>query len=131
MFCLYRYNQIAAILTITSVKIFSGKLPALTRKKIITSIIYGTQTSKNILVGDKNRCTSGTLDFAKCPNFSTHSQVDLNFHMTKNHSSSQSKTVHKCQICHHVFASFYSLNLQTQKLHNTKSISKTKYRDVI
>ena len=33
------------------------------------------------------------------PNFSTTSQADLNYHIKKKHSASQSKVTHDCQEC--------------------------------
>ena len=47
----------------------------------------GSQTTRNNFVGHKKRCSAGTLYCTQCPNFSTTSQDDSNYHIAKKHSS--------------------------------------------
>ena len=62
-------------------------MPSLIRKEKITCEICGTQTTKNNIVRHKKRCSVGTLYYTQCPNFSTKSQNDLNYHIAKKHSA--------------------------------------------
>ena len=55
------------------------------------------------------RCSVGTLYCTQCPNFSTTSQVDLNYHIVKIHATPRVKSTHKCKICFKEFSGFYAL----------------------
>ena len=111
-------------------KSFSKKMPSFARKERFNCKNCGTQTSENNLVRHKKRFSVGTLYCTKYPNFSTRSQADLNFHIAKKQSSSQPKTIHKCQLCHQVVAGFYSLRLHRQKVHNAQGVLESKNVDV-
>ena len=74
----------------------------------------------------KKRCSVGTVYCAKCPNFSTRSQADLNFHILEKHSSSRPKTIHKCQLCRQVFTGFNSFRLHRQKVQNAQGVLESK-----
>ena len=61
-------------------------MPALDRNVKVTCGNCGTQVTKINLSRHKKRCSAGTLYCTQCPNFSTLSQDDLNYHITKQHS---------------------------------------------
>ena len=44
-----------------------------------------------------------------CPNFSTKSGDDLNYHIAKKHTTPRAKNAHKCKICFKEFSGFYAL----------------------
>ena len=44
-----------------------------------------------------------------CPNFSTKSRDDLNYHIAKKHATPRAKNTHKCKICFKEFSGFYAL----------------------
>ena len=116
-FRLHRYNQVAAIFMIISnysVKKFIMKILSLNNNHKVTSEKCGTETIRNILAR---------------PNFSTRSQADLNFHIARNHSLSQSKNVHNCQLCHQVFAGLFFFRIY-KKVFNAQRVSDTKNVDV-
>ena len=56
-------------------------MPSLTRKEKITCEDCGTQTKRNNIVRQMESCSAGTLYCAHCPNFSTKSPNDLNYHI--------------------------------------------------
>ena len=51
------------------------------------------------------------------------------FTLQEIHRLSQPKKCHKCHLCHQVFASFCSLRLHKQKMHNAQSELETKNLD--
>ena len=70
-------------------------MPSLIRKEKITCENCGTQTTRNNIVGHKKSCPAGTLYCTHCPNFSTKSQSDLNYHIAKKHSAPKSDVTFK------------------------------------
>ena len=58
-------------------------MPSLDGKDQVTSENCGTETTGNNLAHHKDRCSVGTFYCVDYPNFSTRSQVDLNFHIAK------------------------------------------------
>ena len=108
---------------------FVFEMPGLNRKGKETCEYCKTQTTKGKIVRHKKSAT-GTITCAKCLNFSTHSQVVINFLITKNQSFSQPKNFHKCQFFHQLFARFLCWRLHRQKVHNTQSVAETKNVDV-
>ena len=62
-------------------------MPSLNRNEKVTCENFGAQITKYHLARHKKRCSAGTLYCSKCPNFSTLSQDDLNYHIAKQHSA--------------------------------------------
>ena len=58
-------------------------MPSLNRNEKVTCEKYGVQITKYNLARHKKRCSAGTLNCTQCPNFSTISQDDLNYHIAK------------------------------------------------
>ena len=63
----------------------------------------------------KQYCTSQEEMFRwntvlyQCPNFSTKSQNDLNYHIAKKHSAQKLDVTFKCKLCYQEFPGFYAL----------------------
>ena len=87
----------------------SPAMPALNRNDIFTVGICGTSVRKPHLSRHKSRCSGGTLYCSKCPNFSTKSRDDLNYHIAKKHGTPRVKNTHRCKICLKNFPGFYAL----------------------
>ena len=96
-------------------------MPALDRNEKITCDKRGTQTTKNNFVRHKTRCSAGTIYCTQCPNFSTSSQADLNYHIAKKHSAAGPNNNHTCKECSIEFPSFYSLRLHKQRCHTAET----------
>ena len=79
------------------------------RKEKITCENCGTQTTRNNVVRHKKRCSVGTLYCTQCPNFSTKSQNDLNYHIAKKQSAPKPDITFKCKLCFQEFPGFYAL----------------------
>ena len=62
-----------------------------------------------IIVRHKTRCTAGTLYCTQCPNFSTTSQADLNYHNAKKHATPRVKNNTSVKNCLKEFSGFYAL----------------------
>ena len=84
-------------------------MPALDRNVKVTCGNCGTLVTKKHLSRHKLRCSGGTLYCANCPNFSTKSRDDLNYHIAKKHATPRAKNTHKCKICFKEFSGFYAL----------------------
>ena len=87
-----------------------------------------TQTTKLNLSRQKKRCSAGTLYCIQYPNFSTKSQIDLNYHNAKMHSAPNFDVPFKCKLCHQEFPSFYAVR-QHRNTHHGMQIG-TRRRDV-
>ena len=83
--------------------------PSLITKEKIACENCGTQTSRNNIVRHKRSCLVETLYCTQRPNFSTTSQVDLKYHIAKNHSAPKSDATYKCKLCYQEFPEFYAL----------------------
>ena len=68
----------------------------------------------------KLRCSGGTLYCPKCPNFSTKSRDDLNYHIAKKHSVRRLSITYKCKLCHAEFIVFYALRQHKDTQHGTQ-----------
>ena len=55
--------------------------------------------------------------FSKCPNFSTKSRDDLNYHFAKQHSAAGPSKTYKCNLCHAEFPGFYALRQHKNTQH--------------
>ena len=84
-------------------------MPALDRSVKVTCGNCGTSVTKKYLSRHKSCCSGGTLYCANCPNFSTKSRDDLNYHIVKKHATARAKDTHKCKICFKKFSGFYAL----------------------
>ena len=84
-------------------------MPALDRNVKVTCGNCGTSVMKKHLSRHKSSCSGGTLYCANCPNFSTKSRDDLNYHIAKKHATPRAKNTHKCKICFKEFSGFYAL----------------------
>ena len=84
-------------------------MTALDRKEKIICDNCGTQITKENIVRHKTRCSAGTLYCTQCPNFSTTSKADLDYHIAKKHATPRVKHTHKCKNCLKEFSCFYAL----------------------
>ena len=84
-------------------------MPLLNRNEKVTCENCGLQITKLNLARHKKRCSAGTLYCTQCPNFSTLSQDDLNYHIAKQHSAAGPSKTNKCNLCHAEFPGFYAL----------------------
>ena len=74
-------------------------MPFLNAYETVTCEFCGTQTTKLVLARHKKSCSVGTLYCAQCPNFSTKSQNDVNYHIAKEHSAPNFDITFKCKLC--------------------------------
>ena len=103
-------------------------MPSLIQKEKITGENCGTQTTRNNIVRHKKRCSAATLYCTHCPNFSTKSQSNLNYHIAKKNSAPKSDVTFKCKLCYQDFPGFYALRLHRNTQHGLQIGSGT--RDV-
>ena len=75
------------------------------------------QITKLNLARHKKRCSAGTLYCNQCPNFSTLSQDDSNYHIAKQHSAAVPSKTYKCNLCHAEFPGFYASRQQKNTQH--------------
>ena len=68
----------------------------------------------------KSRCSGGALHCPKCPNFSTKSKDDLNYHTTKKHSVPRPSLTYKCKLCLADFPGFYALRQHKNTQYGTQ-----------
>ena len=68
-------------------------------------------------------CSGETLYFLKCPNFSTKSGYNINYHIAKKHSAAGPKNNHTCKECNIEFPSFFSLRHHKQRYHTAETTS--------
>ena len=94
-------------------------MPALIRKEKVACENCGTQTTRNI-VRHKEGCSAGILYCTQCPNFSTLSQDDLNYHIAKQHSVAGPSKTYKCILCQAEFPGFYALRQHKNTQHGTQ-----------
>ena len=85
------------------------EMPSLIRNEKITCENCDNQTTRNNIVRHKKRCSVGTLYCTQCPNFSTKTQNDLNYHIAKKHSTSKLEVTFKCKLCYAEFPGCYAL----------------------
>ena len=75
-------------------------MPALDRNVKVTCESCGVQTTKLYIARHKKSCSAGSLYCTQCPNFSSLSQDDLNYHIAKQHSVAGPSKTYKCKLCH-------------------------------
>ena len=105
------------------------EMPLLNRNEKITCENFGTQTTKLNLARHKKICAVGTLFCKQCPNFSTKSLNDLNYHIAKKHSVPKLDVTFKCKLCYQEFPGFYALRQHRNSQHGMQIGSGT--RDVV
>ena len=92
-------------------------MPALDRKVKVTCGNCGTSVTKKHIYWHKKSCSAGTLYCPKCPNFSTKSRDQLNYHIAKQHSAAGPSKTYKCKLCHQDFTGFYALRQHKNTQH--------------
>ena len=115
---MHRYNQLAPIFTILwehSGENFLLELPSLICNDKVTCENFATEITKIILARRTKRCSIGTVVWAKCPNFSTRSPADLNFHFAKKRSSSQTKTIKSVNFRTKILLAFFLCDYTDKK----------------
>ena len=95
-------------------------MPALDRDVKVTCGDCGTAVTKKHLSRHKLSCSGGTLYCQKCPNFSTKSRDDLNYHFAKQHSAAGPSKTYTCKLCHADFPGFYALRQHKNTKHGTQ-----------
>ena len=105
-------------------------MPSLNRYEKVTCENCGTQTTKLNLVRHKKTCSVGTLYCTQCPNFSTKSRNDLNYHIAKRHSAPKLDATFKCKLCFQEFPGIYALRQHRNTQHGMQIRSGTKNVDV-
>ena len=106
------------------------KMPSLTRKEKITCKNCGTQTKRNNIVRHRKRFSVGTLYCTQCPNFSTKSQNDPNYHVAKKHSAAKPDITFNCKLCFQEFPGVYTLRQHRNTQHGMQIGSGTRDVDV-
>ena len=104
-------------------------MPSLIRKEKVTCENCGTQTTRNNIVRHKKNCSCGTLYCTHCPNFSTKSQNDLNWHIAKHHSAPKPDVTFKCKFCYQESPEFYALRQHRNTQHGMQIGSETREFD--
>ena len=66
-------------------------------------------------------CSAGILFCTQCPNFSTKSQEDLNYHNAKKHSAPKPDVTFKCKLCYQEFLGFYALRQHRNTQHDMQN----------
>ena len=105
-------------------------MPSLIRKEKITCEKCGTQTTRNKSERHKKIGSNGTLLCTQCPNFSSKSQNDLNYHIAKKHSAPKPDITFKCKLCFQEFPEFYALRQHRNTQHGMQIGSGTRDLDV-
>ena len=95
-------------------------MPALDRNVKVTYGNCGTSVTKQQLSQHKSRCSGGTLYCPNCPNFSTKSRDDLNYHIVKKHVTPREKITYKCKTCFKEFSGFYTLRQHKTSEHGVQ-----------
>ena len=95
-------------------------MPTLDRNVKVTSENCGTSVTKKNLSRHKKSCSAGILYCSQCPNFSTLSPDDLNYHIAKQHSAAGPSKTYKCKLCHAGFPGFFALRQNKNTQHGTQ-----------
>ena len=118
---LHCYNQDAKIVTlIFKLLCLLQKMSALDRNVKVTCGNCGTSVTKKHLSRHKKSCSSGTLYCSQCPNFSTLSQDDLNYHIAKKHSVPKPSKTYKYKLYHAEIPGFCALRQHKNNQHGTQ-----------
>ena len=95
-------------------------MPSLNRNEKVTCENCGVQITKLNLARHKKSCSAGTLYCTHCPNFSTLSQDDINYHIAKQHSAAGASKTYKCKLCYAEFLGFHALCQHKNTQHGTQ-----------
>ena len=95
-------------------------MPASNRKVKLNRGDCGTLLTKKNISRHKLRCSGGAIYCPKCPNFSTKSREDLNYHIAKKHSVPRPSRTYKCKLCQAEFPGFYVLRQHKNTQHSTQ-----------
>ena len=95
-------------------------MPALDRNVKYSCENCGTLVTKKNLSRHKSRSSDGTLYCQKCPNFSTKSRDDLNYHIAKQHSAAGPSKTYKCKLCYAEFPGVYALRQHKNTQHGAQ-----------
>ena len=106
------------------------KMPSVNQDEKVTCENCGTQTTKLNLAQQRKRSSVGAVYCTQCPNFSTKSQNDLNYHIAKKHSAPKPDITFKCNLCFQEFPGFYALRQHRNTQHGIQIESRTKDVDV-
>ena len=90
------FHSSRSLQTILSTPI--NEMPSLNQKKV-TCDFWAPQTTKPNLARHKKRCSVRTLHCTYCSNFSTKSEIDLNYHFAKEQSAPKPNGTFKCKLC--------------------------------
>ena len=112
----FRYNSIC-LLSDRDLLDFLLKMPALDRNVKVACDNCGTLVSKQNVAKHKKKCSVGTLYCSQCPNHSTKSQNDLNYHIAKKHGAPTPAVVQICMVCKDKFTGFYALRHYKSQAH--------------
>ena len=105
-------------------------MPSLKRDLEVTCENCGTQTTSLDLALQRKSCSAGNLYCIQCPNFSTKSKTDLNYHIAKQHSAAGPKNDHTFKEYSIEFPSFYSVRHHKQRYYTAGTISSGKEVDM-
>ena len=105
-------------------------MPSLNRYEKVLCQNCGTQTNTLNLAPHKKSCSAGLLYCTHCPDFSTKSQKDMNYHIAKNHSAPKPDVTFKCKLCYREFPEFYALRQHRNIQHGMQIGSRTRDVDV-
>ena len=96
-------------------------MPLLNRNKKITCENCGVQITKLNLARHKKNGSAGTLYCTQCPNFSTKSRDEINYHFAKQHRAAGPSMTYKCKLCHAEYPGFYVLRQHKSIQHGTQN----------
>ena len=105
-------------------------MSSLIRKEKIICEACGAQTTRNNFVRHKKRCSVGTVYCTQCPNFSTKTQNDLNYHFAKKLTAPQLDVTFKCKLFYQEFPGFYASRQHRNTQHGMQVGSRTRDVDV-
>ena len=110
------YTQVASIFTFVSDGFVEQLLLKCLRYSEKAKLHCGTQTTRNI-VRHKNSCSAGILYCSQCPNYSTKSQSDMNYHVANKHRTPKPDVTLKFTLCYQEFPGFYALKQHKNNQH--------------
>ena len=116
-FCWIATIKLLKLLRSFQIILFITKTLSLNRNEKVTCENCGVQITKYHLARHEKRCSAGTLYCTQCPNFSTSSQDDLNYHIAKQHSAAGPSKTYKCTLCHSEIPGFYALRQHKNTQH--------------
>ena len=96
-------------------------MPSLNRFEKVTCENCVTQTTKLNLAHHKKGGSVGTLYCTQSPNFSTKSQIDLDYHIAKKHSAPKLDVTFKCKLCYAEFPGFYASRQHKNTQHGSQA----------